>query len=101
MTPSHSQVLDVARTAALKRALETARDWRTAADLLFLEAWLMEPAPGAAAALRVGQIRRANPELAAEISAELEMERKAASGRRLAKTGAGVAVAMPVGLLSG
>jgi hypothetical protein len=59
------------RTAALRRVLESVRDGNAIEDLLYLEAWEREPAPGAAAALRVGQIRRANPGLAAEIRAEL------------------------------
>jgi hypothetical protein len=59
------------RTEAVRRALSKCRDERSAWDLLFLEAWEMEPSPGAAAALRVGQIRRANPELAAEVRAEI------------------------------
>ncbi len=41
------------------------------ADLLFLERWEMSPVPGTGATLRVAQIRRANPELAAAIRAEL------------------------------
>jgi hypothetical protein len=64
------------RTEAVRRALRTFSDERSAWDLLFLEAWEMEPAPGAAAALRVGQIRRANPELAAEVRAEIDRARK-------------------------
>jgi hypothetical protein len=59
------------RTEAVRRALRTYHDERSAWDLLFLEAWEIEPSPGAAAALRVGQIRRANPELAAEVRAEI------------------------------
>jgi hypothetical protein len=59
------------RTQAVRRALRGCRDERSAWDLLFLEAWEMAPSPGAAAALRVGQIRRANPELAAEVRAEI------------------------------
>jgi hypothetical protein len=59
------------RTEAVRRALRTYQDERSAWDLLFLEAWEIEPSPGAAAALRVGQIRRANPELAAEVRAEV------------------------------
>ena len=42
-----------------------------AAELLFLEAWEAAPTPGLGTALRVGQIRRANPALAAAIRAEL------------------------------
>ena len=59
------------RTEALQRVLSGMGDQRSVADLLFLESWEIEPAPGPAAALRVLQIRRANPELAAEIRAEL------------------------------
>jgi hypothetical protein len=62
-------------TAALRRALDGLRDHRMTDDLLYLEAWEMHPAPGVAAALRVCQIRRANPELAAEIRAELDRGR--------------------------
>lgn len=40
-------------------------------DLLYLEAWEMAPEPGAGPALRIHQIRRANPELAAAIRQEL------------------------------
>jgi hypothetical protein len=63
------------RTEAVRRALRTYQDERSAWDLLFLEAWEMDPSPGAAAALRVGQIRRANPELAAEVRAEVASAR--------------------------
>jgi hypothetical protein len=59
------------RTQAVRRALRSCSDERSAWDLLFLEAWELEPSPGAAAALRVGQIRRANPKLAAEVRAEI------------------------------
>ncbi len=58
-------------TQALRRVLPLIRDHASAADLLFLERWEMFPLPGAAAALRVVQLRRANPELAAEIRAEV------------------------------
>ncbi len=64
------------RTDALRRALaatcETAAD-----DLRFLEAWEADPRPGAGVALRVGQIRRANPDLAAAIRAELAASARA------------------------
>ncbi len=63
------------RTEAVRRALRSFHDERSTWDLLFLEAWELEPAPGAAAALRVGQIRRANPELAAEVRAEIASTR--------------------------
>ncbi len=63
-------------TLAVERALSTVRDAASTADLLFLERWEISPLPGAAAALRVGQLRRANPTLAAEIRAELAARRK-------------------------
>ena len=59
-------------TQALRRVLPKVHDHASAADLLFLERWEMYPLPGAAAALRVAQLRRANPELAAEIRAEVK-----------------------------
>ncbi len=59
------------RTEALRRALQQVRDEAAAADLLFLEAWQTQRHPGIAACLRASQIRRANPELAAQILAEL------------------------------
>ena len=58
-------------TIALRRAMPQVRDNNSAEDLLFLERWEMAPLPGAAAALRVQQLRRANPELAAAIRAEV------------------------------
>jgi hypothetical protein len=74
----------LAHTLALRRVLKTVRDGRSVADLLFLEKWEMEPLPGAAAALRIHQLRRANPALAAEIRAELALAHRAAldSARR-------------------
>ncbi len=71
-------------TDALRRVLPELRDHSSAADLLFLERWEMFPLPGAAAALRVVQIRRANPELAAEIRAELSRGRPLTSSERAA-----------------
>jgi hypothetical protein len=59
-------------TQAVRRALEGARDSRMEADLLFLEAWEMRPSSNLGLTLRAGQIRRANPGLAAEIDAELK-----------------------------
>jgi hypothetical protein len=59
------------RTEALRRALQQVHDEAEAADLLFLEYWQAQRAPGIAASLRAAQIRRANPTLAAEIHAEL------------------------------
>lgn len=63
------------RTLAVLNALRTACDETAASDLLFLEAWEIEPRPGPAPALRVGQLRRANPLLVAAIRAELATRR--------------------------
>jgi hypothetical protein len=60
------------RTQAVRRALLSAEQPKAAADLLFLEAWEMNTPSGLAMLLRAGQIRRANPGLAAEIAAELK-----------------------------
>jgi lipopolysaccharide biosynthesis regulator YciM len=57
------------RTDAVRRAIQ--HDSRTAADLLFLERWEMAPQDSVGAVLRVQQIRRANPNLVAELRAEL------------------------------
>jgi hypothetical protein len=62
---------DGPRTEALRRALQQVRDEAAAADLVFLEDWQTQRHPGIAACLRASQIRRANPELAAQIQAEL------------------------------
>lgn len=64
------------RTSAAQRALSVFGESHAAsellsADLWFLENWESNPAPGTAAALRVGQIRRANPQLAEEIRREI------------------------------
>jgi len=58
-------------TRALQRYLLAITNERTIRDLLYLEAWEINPQPGAGSALRINQLRRANPELAAEIRAEL------------------------------
>jgi len=42
------------------------------ADLLFLEAWELHPSSHLGVTLRASQIRRANPDLAAAIDAELK-----------------------------
>jgi hypothetical protein len=62
---------DLPCTMALRRLLAVRHDDAWAADMLFLERWEMSPSPGTGTALRVTQIRRANPELAAAIRAEL------------------------------
>ena len=58
-------------TRALRSALIGLRDNTAIADLRLLERWELSPEPGAAAALRVRQIRRANPSLEAKIRAEI------------------------------
>ena len=70
------------RTEALRRALQT-QDRQAVADLVFLENWEAQPPSSLAAVLRAGQIRRANPELAAAIRAELQLARVSGqAGRR-------------------
>lgn len=59
-------------TQALRRALQSVQDSRSVADLLFLEAWEIHRPRDLGTTLRAGQIRRANPRLAAEITAELK-----------------------------
>jgi len=58
-------------TSAVRAVLDGVRDMATIADLLFLERWEMQPSPGMGNVLRVAQIRRANPQLAAALRAEL------------------------------
>jgi hypothetical protein len=72
----HSFVSDKPITHAVERALLTVHDRTSASDLLFLERWEISPVPGSAAALRIGQLRRANPTLAAEIRDELAARRR-------------------------
>jgi hypothetical protein len=66
--------------------VEQAANGRAAADYLFLEAWERDPVPGSGAALRVGQIRRANPAFAAELRAELDQGRPLTYAERVVLT---------------
>ncbi|HBK07456.1 MAG TPA: hypothetical protein DDZ81_16665 [Acetobacteraceae bacterium] len=59
-------------THAVKRALRGVNNSQVEADLLFFEAWEIHPSAHLGAALRASQIRRANPDLAAAIEAELK-----------------------------
>lgn len=59
-------------TMAVRQALQGINNSLIEADLLFLEAWEMRPSSHLGVALRVGQIRRANPDLAAAIDAEIK-----------------------------
>ena len=60
-------------TRAVSVALREARDASARSDLLFLEAWQIERPDDLGATLRAGQIRRANPGLAAAIERELKV----------------------------
>ena len=71
-------------TEALRHALSVVRDEASFADLVFLEQWERFPQPGTAAVRRVGQIRRANPLLAATIRAEVKHGRPLTDGERAA-----------------
>ena len=64
------------RTRALRSALAGVLDSTAIADLRLLERWELEPEPGVAAALRVRQIQRANPALAARIRDEIAQQRR-------------------------
>ena len=59
------------RTEAVRRALAGAQGTGAAADLMFLENWVVQPSHDLAATLRASQIRRANPTLANAILQEL------------------------------
>jgi hypothetical protein len=59
-------------TLAVRLALQGVNDSTTEADLLFLEAWEIHPSSHLGTTLRASQIRRANPDLAAAIDAELK-----------------------------
>ena len=66
--------IGAARTETMRRALRAISP-ESAADLLFLEQWEIEGPPGISSTLRASQIRRANPELAAALRAELALRR--------------------------
>ena len=71
----HDPVAGQATTRALQRVLAKTLPRSAVLDFLFLEQWERDPMPGPASALRIKQIRRANPDLAAAIRLE------AATGR--------------------
>jgi hypothetical protein len=64
-------------TLAVRQALHGVHDSTIQADFLFLEAWEISPSSHIGLTLRAGQIRRANPGLAAAIDAELRAARRA------------------------
>ena len=82
VTTPDTRWFNTPQTEAVRRVLQCLRDHTSQADLLFLERWELKPLPGSAAALRVGQIRRANPTLAAEIRAELSRGRPLTAAER-------------------
>jgi hypothetical protein len=63
------------QTEVLRRVLAEPLPISVVADYLFLEAWEREPSDNAGVTLRIGQIRRANPALAAAIRAEIDRSR--------------------------
>ena len=69
--PTDGDVQVIPRTEVLRRMLTTVRDETIVADLLFLEEWSTQSRPAIADCLRASQIRRANPDLAEAIRAEL------------------------------
>ncbi|WP_428492843.1 hypothetical protein [Rhodopila sp.] len=72
-------------TTAVRQALQGVNNSMIEADLLFLEAWEMHRSSHLGVTLRVSQIRRANPVLAAAIDAELKGARFEATGSTEAK----------------
>jgi hypothetical protein len=59
------------RTEAVRALMARMKDPALLADLLFLERWEADPAHGAGSVMRVAQIRRALPDLAAAVRAEI------------------------------
>jgi hypothetical protein len=59
----------IAYPDALREALERYHDDSATSDLLLLVAWENQPASNLGTILRIAQIRRANPVLAAELRA--------------------------------
>jgi hypothetical protein len=59
-------------THAVRQALQGINNSKIEDDLLFLEAWEMHPSSHLGVTLKAGQIRQANPGLAAAIDAELK-----------------------------
>lgn len=69
-------------TATIERALANTSSHTASDDFLFLEAWERRASPDLSALLRAGQIRRANPALAAELRAELSRGRPLTQAER-------------------
>jgi hypothetical protein len=69
------------QTDTLRRIFASPLSSAAMADYLFLEAWEREPSDRPGVALRAGQIRRANPDLAAAIRCEVGRDRAQALAR--------------------
>ena len=67
----------IPQTQTVRRLLAAGLPDSAAADLIFLECWECDPVPGLAAVRRVGQIRRAQPDVAAAIRTELDDRQRA------------------------
>lgn len=67
-------------TVAVKEALKGVHDSAVESDLLFLEAWQVAQTSHPGLSLRASQIRRANPDLAAAIGAELRTSARRRAG---------------------
>ena len=78
-----------AHTDAVRRALVLVVDQAAVADLLFLEAWEEQPVSSLPALLRMRQLRRAQPALAAEVRAEVTRRRQCPSGPPAGPAGPG------------
>lgn len=80
---------DGAHTDAARRALAGVVDRLAVADVRFLEDWERRPVFGSAAMLRMRQLRRAQPALAAEVRAEVvqRQQRLTGAGRPPARPG--------------
>lgn len=63
------------RTSVVRDLMARQNDPAMLADLLFLERWEASPAHGAGSVLRVAQIRRALPDVAAAVRAEIAVKR--------------------------
>ena len=63
------------RTSVVRDLMARQNDPALLADLLFLERWEAAPAHGTGSVLRVAQIRRALPDVAAAVRAEIAVKR--------------------------
>lgn len=68
---TNATAVPIAETDVVRSMLASPLSRSAIEDLLFLEAWERNPLPGLGAVRRAGQIRRANPEVAAAIRLEI------------------------------